>query len=244
MEAKPEETAQTEPSTEVPEEKPVDDGKITFAPAVQKESPQHWGFTLMGGPYRPTNYKGSGDSFKNIYTGDDKETWPLKKEGLWTDVALEWQFFKKFGKLGLKLSSGTWIIRGKHDSSRDTSSAKLFYTLVAVPVFLGGIYHLHFWDSFPIVPFVEVAYGGFRFQQIEGASKDKYAAIRRAYLYGGGVQFNLNFIDRKAGRDFDIDWGVNRTFLVAQVRRVQSETSDQFDFSGQNLITGGLLFEF
>lgn len=219
------------------------DGRVTFAPVVQKESPQQWGFTMMGGPYRPSNFRGQGDTFKSIYTGQG-DNWPFEKNGLWTDIALEWQFFKKLGKLGLKLSSGSWIIRAMHDASSDNTSTLKPYTLFAIPLFLGGVYHLHLWDKIPLVPFVEASYGGFRIQQTEAVSKDQFTAIRTAFMYGAGIQFNLNFIDRKTARDFDINWGVNRTYFIAQVRRIKNQTVDEFDLSGQNLITGGLLFEF
>ena len=59
-----------------------------------------------------------------------------------------------------------------------------------------------------------------------------------------GLQINGNILDPEAGRDFDIEHGVNRTHFVAQLRHINSQTRDEFDFSGQNLITGGFLFEF
>lgn len=224
-----------------PAEVPSDNAKVIFVPDSPRESPEHWGLTLMGGPYRPENYKGRGDSFKNIYTGKE---WFLNDKGLWTDLALEWQFLKSIGKLGLKISSGTWIIRSLHDASNDNTAKEKPYTLFAIPLFGGGIYRFHYWDNQPLIPFVEAGYGGFRFQQTEGISNDQYTIYRPAYMYGAGIQLNANLLDSATGRDFDINWGVNRTHFIAQLRHIKNEQSDTFDFSGEDLITGGLLFEF
>lgn len=230
--------AQPEPQEKEPA---PESGRLTLEPQPTKESPQYWGLTLMGGPHRPDKYVGKGDSFKNIYTGKD---WFLDDKGLWTDLAFEWQFFKLFGKLGLKMSTGTWIIQDLHDATSDDTTEKKRYTLFAIPLFGGLTYRFHYWTKQPLIPFIEGGYGGFRFQQTQGASKDQYTEYKTAYLWGIGIQLNANMLDPEAGRDFDIDWGVNQTHFIAQLRHITSKPIDRFDFSTQNLITGGLLFEF
>ena len=91
---------------------------------------------------------------------------------------------------------------------------------------------------------MEAGIGGFRFQQ-SGVKGDRYGNIyRSAYMAGGGVQLNANLLDPQSARSFDINWGVNNTYLIAQYRFIQSMIKDNFDFSGNNLITAGFLFEF
>jgi len=238
---KPEEVAaQPQAPTPVPL-KGEEDGKVSLAPPEPKESPQHWALTIMGGPYRPDSYKGTGDLFDTIYDGED---WPLDKEGIWADIALEWQFFQKFGKAGLKISSGNWIIQSLHDASSDTTTDKLRYTLIATPLFGGGIYRFHIRKEQPVIPFAEAGYGGIRFQQTKGVKPDRYIEYREAYMYGVGIQVNANIFEPSAAKTFDIDWGVNRTHFVAQWRHIESVDKDRFDFTGDDLFTGGLVLEF
>ncbi|MEK7790280.1 MAG: hypothetical protein AAB309_01465, partial [Deltaproteobacteria bacterium] len=101
--------------------------KVVLEEVSQKESPQSWGMTLMGGTYRPDKYKGRGtDLYDQIYKGQD---WFLNNKGLWTDLALEWQFFRLFGTLSAKLSSGVWYIETNHDPTSVEGSLKQRYRL-------------------------------------------------------------------------------------------------------------------
>lgn len=217
--------------------------KVVLEEVSQKESPQSWGMTLMGGTYRPDKYKGRGDDrFDQIYEGQD---WFLNNKGLWTDLALEWQFFRLFGTLAAKLSSGVWYIETNHDPTSVAGSLKQKYRLFAVPLTLGGIYRFHFWSNQPIIPFAEGGGGNVIFRQTTAPNADRYQdVVRQIYVAGVGVQINGNILDPKAARSFDINWGVNRTHFIAEFRIIRSLDNDEFDFSGQDLITAGLLFEF
>lgn len=217
--------------------------KVILEEVSQKESPQLWGMTLMGGTYRPDKYKGRGDDrFDQIYKGQD---WFLNNKGLWTDLALEWQFFRLFGRLAAKLSSGVWYIETNHDPTSVAGDLKQKYRLFAVPLTLGGIYRFHFWSNQPIIPFAEGGGGNVIFRQTTAPNADRYQdVVRQIYVAGAGVQINGNIFDPKAARSFDINWGVNRTHFIAEFRMIRSLDNDEFDFSGQDLITAGLLFEF
>jgi len=221
---------------------PVADAKVVLEkPSERKSSPQHWGFTLMGGRYKPADYIGKGDPFDTIYTGDN---WFLNDKGLWVDAAMEYQLLKKFGRLGLKGTSGVWVIRGLHDATSDSTIHKRQYSLIALPLFIGPVYRFQYWTRQPLIPFIEAAYGGFQFQQTQGATRDRYTVYRSATFWGLGLQLNGNFVDEASGNEFDINWGVNQTSFMVHFRRINSLTSDKYDFSGQNLILAGLLFEF
>jgi len=187
---------------------------------------------------------GRGDAYSTIYKGDN---WFLVDSGLWIDGSLEWQFFKKYGRLAIKGTSGLWIIRGRHDATTDATSDKIEYQLTVIPAFIGGVYRLQFFSKQWVIPFFEASYGGFRFDQTKGASNDKYGTFKRGYILGGGFQINGNVIEPSTARDFDIEWGVNQTSFVAQVRVITMDIPDNFNFGtdSQNfLFTGGLLFEF
>ncbi len=246
----PELSEETPPIPDDPTEKAKEEeikvennNKVVLKEVSQKESPQSWGMTLMGGSYRPDKYKGRGnDRFDQIYEGQD---WFLNNKGLWTDLALEWQFFRLFGTLAAKLSSGVWYIETNHDPTSVGGSLKQKYRLFAVPLTAGGVYRFHFWSNQPIIPFAEGGGGSVTFRQTTAAAADQYKdVVRRIYVAGAGVQINGNIFDPKAARSFDINWGVNRTHFIAEFRIIRSPDNDKFDFSGQDLITAGLLFEF
>jgi len=238
-------TALPDDPTEKAKEEEVtveEDNRVILKEISQKESPQSWGITLMGGTYRPQQYRGRGnDLFANIY---QDQSWFLKDRGVWGDLALEWQFFRLFGTLAAKLSGGAWYIEANHDPKSVAGTVKRKYRLFAFPATVGGVYRLHFWSNQPIIPFAEGGGGYVTFHQLV-AEEDEYRNIsREIYIAGVGVQINGNILDPRAARSFDINWGVNRTHFIAQYRIIRSPQKGVFDFSGQDLITAGLLFEF
>lgn len=156
---------------------------VLFKPTPIRKSPQHFGLSISGGPFKPNKFIGQGDPFRKVYTG---EGWFLDNAGLWVDVALEWQFYQKAGRLALKGTSGLWYIQGDHDATSDSSSNKLKYQLFVFPAFIGGVYRMQYFTNQFIIPYVEASYGGFQFQQRQGAKDDHYSLFRRAYILGGG----------------------------------------------------------
>lgn len=223
----------------------IEQNKVKLERPYAGESPQNWALSFMGGLYRPLEFHGQGDKFETIYVGDDTLFDFIGNKGVWADLSLEWQFFKRFGKLGTKLSTGSWAITRQFDSPSDQDNEKNNYILWAVPAFLGGVYRLHYWTKQPLIPFVEGGYGGFRFQQLNGEGANGYKNIyREAYMAGAGIQLNTYLIDPKASKNFDVDWGVNNTYLTAEYRIIQSTVKDDFDFSGRELVTAGFVFEF
>jgi len=227
-----------------PEKAEFENGKIKFKTGTIKESPQHFGFSLSGGVYKPRKMVGRGDDYSSIYRGDN---WFLGDNGLWVDGSLEWQFFKSFGRMAIKGTSGLWYIQGRHDATTDASSDKIEYELYVVPAFIGVVYRLQFFSKQWVIPFFEASYGGFRFDQRKGVKNDQYGTFKNAYILGWGFQINGNAIEPSAARDFDIEWGVNQTSFVAQARVITMDIPDNFNFGTDSrnfLFTGGLLFEF
>lgn len=240
-------SAQAEPETQsspIRAPSSIEENKVVLKKPPMGETPQDWAFTATGGIYRPNSYLGSGTAFNRIFRNDGGV---LGNKGFWADLSLEWQILQgPFGKLGPKFTTGSWVIQRLFDPTTDTDTVEKRYTLWALPVFLGGIYRLHFWKKQPLIPFMEVAGGAIHFMQGDQAiALDRYHNIWRVnYFYGGGLQLNLNLIDPTAGKSFDVNWGVNATYLTAQWRTIQSKVADEFDFSGDELITAGLSFEF
>lgn len=228
----------------------IEDNKVTLERPPVGESPQYWGLTLMGGAYRPDDYRGRGNPFSEIYGSGGSL---MGDRGTWVDMSFEWQPIKQYGRLGLKLSSGSWFIYKEYDSPTDGDTKKDKYTLWVLPGILGGVYRMQYWEKQPLIPFIEGGGGILRFEQFTPDKEDRYKDIYRSVgMFGAGLQINADLIDPKAGREFDINWGVNTTYLVLEYRilktsdyRVDSASRKRnFDFTGSNLITGGLLFEF
>lgn len=218
--------------------------KVVLEPPPTTETKQHWGLTFSGGTFKPDDFKGKGTTYSDIYGSNP---------GAWADLAFEWQFLKKFGRLGAKVTTGSWVIMKEFDSPTDSDTIKDNYTLWVFPAVGGGIYRFHYWKNQPLIPFIEGGVGFLRFEQFTTDKNDQYKDVYRYVRMGGiGLQLNLDLLDGKSARDFDFNWGVNTTYLVAELRtlntsqfRVDSKSRKRnFDFSGNRLLTAGLLFEF
>ena len=196
--------------------------------------PQQMAFTIQGGLYRPNKYIGHFDKFKNVYTGDE---WIFGKRGAWWDMALEWQFLRDMGKLGLKATTGTWLIRSLHVPSTTPQAESKAYWLWMFPLFGGLVYHFQYSPKQPLIPYVEGAYGLTRFQQMQGPRVHRYTVNRTALIFGGGLQFNLRWLNSE-----DTNLGT-KTHIIASMRHVESIEKGDFDFSG-NVLLAGLMFEF
>ncbi|OGQ16955.1 MAG: hypothetical protein A3B70_01600 [Deltaproteobacteria bacterium RIFCSPHIGHO2_02_FULL_40_11] len=258
--AEPEPVVETEPETiaepettvkeaeTVPQRMPADtpsyeSNKVTLKQPPAGESPQSWGFTFAGGTYRPTAYAGSGVNFDNVYDSDQQF---LGEKGIWGDLSLEWNLYKgMLGKFAPKFTTGSWLIYSEYDPLTDSGTDKKLYALWALPFFGGGVYRAHYWKKQWVVPYMEAGYGIIRLQQgYQAVPADRYTVWRQAYTFGGGIQINANILDPNSAKSFDVNWGVNNTYLILSYRELRSMKKDDFNFSGKELITAGLLFEF
>ncbi|MCB0384310.1 MAG: hypothetical protein KDD43_02880 [Bdellovibrionales bacterium] len=157
----------------------------------------------------------------------------------------EWQFWKGFGRLGWKLGTGIYAASG-NGAFKSAENAALTprenFTFIAFPNTIGLIYRLQYWDTQPVVPFVEGGGDVFTFAEIRDDGKSpKFGAAPAAHV-AAGASFNLGFLDRSSIIELDREFGINNVWLTAEFRKLIG-LSDKFDFSA-DVINAGFLVEF
>jgi hypothetical protein len=207
-----------------------------------KESSQTEGATVHFGKYTLKQLSGDtpGVTYQSVYS---------TSTAFIITVDYEHQFFKNFGKLGLKTGVGFFTAKGfgrfAHTQTQNLP-ADTQYTLYAIPLSLGPVYHLQFWERQILVPYAEG--GGDYFSLIE--YRDDKTAIGESLKFGGaaaahwaaGVQIQLDFLDRHGVWNLDHSYGINHIYLTADFRQIVG-LSSTYDFSG-TIYEGGIFVEF
>ncbi|MBI4042563.1 MAG: hypothetical protein HY391_03695, partial [Deltaproteobacteria bacterium] len=199
------------------------------------ESPQHFAFQFKFAPYYPSKFKGADGHFQGIFDGGT---------GAWNEISLEWQPIDLLGILGIKGGTGYYVLvsHEKVDQKRLANSPILNF----IPVQGALAYHLAYWHDQWVVPFGEVG-GGFYyiFQNFaRSPSKGKnYAAWKSGSYWGGGVQLLLDIFESDTAHVFDVDYGVNNSYLTLEYRRIEAREKKEYDFSGEFFMIG-LHFDF
>jgi hypothetical protein len=216
-------------------------GKKEF---VQKPIPQKYSGGFRVGPYDPSNLLGdsAGITYQEIYGNSP---------AMMIDLNSEYQFFKDFGKLGIKADMGIITAKGLgrfvhnyNPNIGQTSSLQL--TFIGIPLVASLAYHLQFWDKQPVIPFVEGGVGYFTIFETRG---DKQS-IADAVKYGGspiaqvagGAQFMLDGLDKEVVWQLRKDYGISHIYLTADARQI-FQLGGLFDFASL-VFEGGILFEF
>ncbi len=189
------------------------------------------------GSYNPTNLQGDtpGITYANVYGGSV----PIFQ------FDYEWDFFRTFGKLGLKSGIGFFTAQGDGrfvQNPNIQSDEELM--LVVLPLSAAGIYHAEFWDRQFIVPYVEGGADYFGIFEIASEatsiSKGKFGGSPTLH-YAAGLQFQIDFLDREGLFNMTKDYGINHLYLTAGIR--QFIGIGLYDFSA-TMFEGGFSFEF
>lgn len=203
-----------------------------------KSTPQRWAAKLRVGPFAPphlsNNINGTEITFQDVY-GDTPDLMFL--------FDLEYQLFKSVGKLGLRVGSGFYTATGNGRFRVDpTKKAREVYTFYLAPNVVDAIYHLDYFGSQLLVPYVFG--GGYYFTFVESRDDDaplKYGGAAAAN-FGGGVALMLDGFDRQSVNQLDADYGVNHVYFIGEYEQIIG-LNKTFDFTNE-LFTGGILIEF
>ena len=174
-------------------------------------TPQRFAFELTFGPYRPdidSEFNGARAPYASFYGPGSH---------LLTRAELDYQFFHRYGSLGLGLGVGYFSVTanspvadGTGLPSGDTSQLKI------VPVSLSLVYRFDYFlenRNFPLVPFAKAGVDWAYWQNTDG-NGGRGRGGTFGWHAAGGVALMLDFIDPDAARDFDQDLGVNHTGLT------------------------------
>lgn len=188
----------------------------------------------------PNLSNASGIYFTDVY-GEDKK--PL----LLGDY--EWQFFRSFGKLGIKIGSGLMLANGKgrfrtqvQTPTGPTDEAEEKYNFFMFPNSLSAIYRLDIFNKQWLVPYGEIGVDYLAFVEARDDGNDiKFGGAPHFHFAVGGA-FLLDTLGKDMIVELDRQYGINHMWLTAEYRRLESMGGD-FDFS-DDLINAGIMVEF
>lgn len=192
----------------------------------------HWSqvYNIGFSNYRPSNYEVNfiEAPFTDIYATPDT---PLVE----IQAALKRNF--SFGSIGAELGVGTY----KNSSDTDDIESELTLHMVRLGLNLNL-------DNITYEPFVVpyISGGGYViFYEETVASTGFSGNTMVAPYYAFGLSFQLNWLDRESARVSYMDYGVENTFLYAEIRKfMKSSVENDPDFSTAYDWGAGVKMEF
>ncbi len=183
-----------------------------FALDSDDESPVNMMVELKAGPYTPDKL---GSAFKKHFSDNS---------GFLLEGEYDWQFWRGVGSLGLGFHFGYGNITGKaidNDGNTTVDETSIHW----LPFRLSLVYRFDYlWQRFN-VPLTIYVKGGFDYYIwfVENASGDIPSAGGKKG-YGGtfgfhavaGLAFVLDWISPSMAKAFDVEWGVNNSYLFAE----------------------------
>jgi hypothetical protein len=194
--------------------------------------------TLAFGVFNPYRLKNpnTGNTFNEYYSNNNAAV----------IFDYEWQIWRKFGKLAVKLGTGISFASGSGEFKNNATTGNTEeplekFTFIVAPTSLGAVYRFQYWDRQIIVPFGEGGGTAFTFGEFRDDNKrPKFGGALGAY-FGAGAAFNMNFMDTVSMLEIDREYGINDIFLVAEYRAYVG--FGKYDFTN-TFINAGFLFEF
>ncbi len=201
------------------------------------ESPQRFALELKFGPYLPDidrSYTGAGlGPYANVFgeQGDDGRATAQPKQGLFSVLGFEWQFYHLGGAFSLGTTFGLFRDKaqalqlepnettGNYRNAADEAT----FNVVPITLLLGYRFEL-LADRFkvPLVPYARggLAYGfwwatkgGSISTTVDGQKTRGGSLGWQANL---GLMLRLDFIDRATAVDLDRNTGINHTYLFGE----------------------------
>lgn len=212
------------------------------------DSPRSLMFELKFGPYQPnidSEFDGSGGPYHDLFGGDDL---------LLSTLQVEYEFYQTWGCLAAGVGIGYSGASGKGLMSGGTKATEAT-SLHLIPMNASLSYHLDIFAtrwSVPLVPYVRVGFDYVLWWTTDGLgdvsdwAADEDSSTRPGYggvwgwHVGGGLKLLLDIIAPTMARTFDIELGVNNTYLFGEVLYL---SADDFG-SGDSLRLGDLTFAF
>jgi hypothetical protein len=159
----------------------------------------------------------------------------------------EWQKWRlPVGKLGLIAGAGMYFAQGHGHFTKPELNPGLTpeetFSLVVIPINIGAIYRMQFWDRQLFVPFGGGGGTLIPFTELrDDGYGPRFAGSVAAYL-SAGVAFNLTYFDKLSAIVLDREYGINRMYLMAELREMIN-LDPHYDFGG-TIINGGFTAEF
>lgn len=184
-----------------------------------------------------TNSKDSSVQFKNVYSSSNLY-------GVLGDYA--WTLTDRLGRIDLKLTSGIVAAQGKGQfidgASRradDLPEEKL--TFLLLPNQLTLAYRFQYAGGQWIVPYIEGGGGYFTFAEFRDDNTGPKFGAAFVGVGAAGVQFLMDWLEPRAIRELDNEYGINHIWLSGEFRKFVG--SGNLDFSS-DVISAGVSLDF
>lgn len=219
-------------------------GAFAAPEAAYAESPVNMMVELKAGPYTPDNL---GSAFKQHF-GDSS--------GFIIEGEYDWQFYRGVGSLGLGFHLGYGNISGSaldETGNKTVDSTELHW----LPLRLSLVYRFDYlWTRFDI-PLTLYAKAGFdySFWWVEDGAdsvpksddgKDGYGGVFGFHVVAG-LAFVLDWLAPEMEKSFDVEWGINNSYIFAEYMYVQLDNfgaDGAFDLTEKATFMIGLGLEF
>ncbi|HEY8272628.1 MAG TPA: hypothetical protein VIG33_17170 [Pseudobdellovibrionaceae bacterium] len=165
--------------------------------------------------------------FKSMYTSSEVPT-------IMFDY--EWQPFSKYGKLGLQVGMGVGTANGQGHFLKDGSIAPEKYTFVILPLNVGLLYRLEYFNRQWVAPYVAGGGTYIAVAELRDDGKQHFSGTPAAYA-GGGLMFNITALDKSMAFNLDSEYGVGNLWFVAEYR-LQTSFSEDLNFRGSIMSFG------
>lgn len=219
-------------------------GALAAPNDANAESPVNMMFEFKAGPYTPDNL---GSAFKTHFGNDS---------GFIVEGEYDWQFWRGVGSLGLGFHLGYGSISGKSV----TESGKKGIDSTAIhwlPLRLSLVYRFDYlWTrlDFPFTIYVKAGFD-YSFWWIRDGSDSIAQSEDGKDGYGGtfgfhvvaGVAFVLDWLAPDMEKAFDVEWGINNSYIFAEYMYAQIDNfgaKGAFDLTEKATFHIGIGLEF
>ena len=160
----------------------------------------------------------------------------------------EWKFLKKIGylsllpEIGFSWATGNGLFAPGSDAAEKGYEPKEKYLLFVMPIGVGLVYRLQYWKNQIFTPFAIGGGSYFGLLEVRDDGNSFGISATPAIYFGGGVQFLLDSLSRKAINTLDREFGINHIYIIAEARQYIG-LSQNLNFSGF-VISGGVRVDF
>lgn len=172
-------------------------------------------------------------------SGDEKTTFTKmykSKDIPFLEVNYEWQPFNKWGKLGILTGIGFFTASGKGHFS-DGAESQESYSLVGVPLTLGGVYRFEFSGKQLIAPYISGGATYFGLAEIRDDGKTPTVAGSLAGFGAAGMLVSVGRWDAYTGPMLQSEYGIANMWINFEFRYLGAVTT-AIDFSGSYFTVG------
>lgn len=224
---------------------------IGFPIFANAESDRTFGISINAGNFKPSEI----DKEEGLTAKPYKDIFNDKTE-LMFKFGFDYELFQRLGTLSVGGTTGFWQVVGKGIYNYQTNTVQKSQDTTVfniLPAELNLMYKFDYYANAANIPLVPYVKGGLdyyifwitdsrgdisRYQNSEGKTFEGYGG-KTGYHYAGGLMFLLDWIDRETAADFDMEFGVNNSYIFIELYKAQI---DGFGSNGFDLSSSGLFF--